>query len=66
MPWTQLHWKWNINWANYGDVEAGVASIHTKYWNIGGVDGVDDPRLRDYALSILWKMEGYWTRGDGK
>lgn len=66
MPWTQLHWKWNINWAVYEDVEAGVASIHTKYWNIGGKDGVDDPRLRDFALSIKAKMEGYWIRADDR
>jgi hypothetical protein len=59
MPWKQLHWKWNINWAMYTDYEAGVKSLHTKYWELD-----HDLRLRDLAYSIKWKMEGFWEARD--
>jgi alpha-N-acetylglucosamine transferase len=59
MPWTQLDWRWNINWATYEDLEAGIASLHCKYWMLD-----NDTRLRDFALRIKWKMEGYWTRAE--
>ncbi|KAH9864538.1 hypothetical protein J1614_010473 [Plenodomus biglobosus] len=55
MPWTQLHWKWNINWSVYADAQAGIASLHVKYWDVG-----PDTSLRDLCMSIKHKMEGYW------
>lgn len=55
MPWTQLDWRWNINWATYRDLEAGIASLHCKYW-----DADLDDKLRDFAGSVRWRMEGYW------
>lgn len=55
MPWKQLHWKWNTNWARWEDLEVGTASLHSKYWELD-----HDPKLRDYAFSIMWRMEGYW------
>jgi alpha-N-acetylglucosamine transferase len=56
MPWMQLDWRWNVNWAMFKDYEVGgVASLHTKYWELD-----HDAKLRDFALSIKWKMEGFW------
>lgn len=60
MPWMQVHWKWNINWATYKDYTNGdFASLHTKYW---GLD--HDPQLRDLLMRIKWKMEGFWEAHD--
>lgn len=55
MPWTQLDWKLNINWAVYADAQAEIASLHVKYWDVG-----PDLKLRDLCRSIKFKMEGYW------
>lgn len=55
MPWKQLHYSWNINWATYKDKERGVASLHSKYWELD-----HDKKLKDFAMRIRWKMEGYW------
>lgn len=56
MPWMQVHWKWNVNWATYRDYEeGGIASLHTKYWSLD-----HDPKLRDLVMRIKWKMEGFW------
>ncbi|KAL2212072.1 glycosyltransferase family 8 protein [Sarocladium strictum] len=35
MPWTELDPKWSATWPNSGDVEAGVASLHEKFWKTG-------------------------------
>jgi alpha-N-acetylglucosamine transferase len=35
MPWTELDPKWSATWPNMGDVEAGVASLHEKFWKTG-------------------------------
>ncbi|KAL3425302.1 glycosyl transferase family 8 [Phlyctema vagabunda] len=55
MPWTQLHYDWNVNWATSNDTEHGIASLHSKFWELD-----HDPKLRDYAMQIRWMMEGYW------
>ncbi|RDW76140.1 hypothetical protein BP5796_06961 [Coleophoma crateriformis] len=59
MPWTQLHYDWNVNWATWNDSLHGIASLHSKFWELD-----HDPKLRDFALSIKWKMEGYWEGVD--
>jgi alpha-N-acetylglucosamine transferase len=55
MPWKQLHYTWNVNWATWRDKEQGIASLHSKFWELD-----HDPQLREYAMKIRWKMEGYW------
>jgi alpha-N-acetylglucosamine transferase len=55
MPWKQLHYSWNINWATWKDYQYGVATLHSKFWELDR-----DKELRDFAMGIRWKMEGYW------
>ncbi|KAI9729516.1 MAG: hypothetical protein M1818_008488 [Claussenomyces sp. TS43310] len=55
MPWKQLHYGWNINWASWEDYKHGVASLHSKFWELD-----HDKDLRDFAMKIRWMMEGYW------
>ncbi|KAH8598346.1 nucleotide-diphospho-sugar transferase [Bisporella sp. PMI_857] len=55
MPWKQLHHDWNVNWAVWADKEHGIASLHSKFWELG-----HDKLLRDFAMEIRWKMEGFW------
>ncbi|KAF2123949.1 glycosyltransferase family 8 protein [Dothidotthia symphoricarpi CBS 119687] len=55
MPWGRLDPNWNINWATHRDLEYGIASLHSKFWQLD-----HDPLLRDYGLSVKWTMEGYW------
>lgn len=55
MPWAHVDWHWNINWATQKDLEAGVASLHSKFWELD-----DFPELWDFAMSIRWRMEGFW------
>jgi alpha-N-acetylglucosamine transferase len=61
MPWMQLDPNWNVNWATWKDYEHGIASLHTKFWELDY-----DKDLRDFALSVRWKMEGYWMGKDEK
>jgi alpha-N-acetylglucosamine transferase len=60
MPWKQLHYSWNINWATWKDYQHGVATLHSKFWELD-----HDKELRDFAMSVRWKMEGYWIGKDG-
>lgn len=55
MPWKQLHHDWNVNWATWNDTINGIASLHSKFWELD-----NDKELRDYAMMIRWRMEGYW------
>ncbi|KAB8627266.1 hypothetical protein FH972_026099 [Carpinus fangiana] len=59
MPWKQIHYKWNTNWATFNDTLRGVASLHTKFW-----ENEHDPQLRDICMRSRWQMEGYWNRAD--
>ena len=61
LPWKQLHFDWNINWANYNDYKQGVASLHVKFW-----DDSNDRELRDYLMRCRGRMEGYWAGVEGK
>lgn len=55
MPWKQLHHDWNVNWAVYADKEHGIASLHSKFWELD-----HDKELRDFAMKIRWMMEGFF------
>ena len=35
MPWRELHYKWSATWPNLEDLEAGVATLHEKFWSTG-------------------------------
>lgn len=35
MPWRELGWKWNAQWPSEKDEEAGVATLHEKWWKEG-------------------------------
>lgn len=35
MPWTELDSKWSATWPNLADLDAGVASLHEKFWKTG-------------------------------
>jgi len=59
MPWKQLHYDWNVNWATWEDKKHGIASLHSKFWELD-----HDKNLRDFALQIRWMMEGYWKGVD--
>lgn len=59
MPWTQLHYDWNVNWATWNDSQNGIASLHSKFWELD-----HDKELQDYAMKIRWSMEGYWQGVD--
>ncbi|KAH8750442.1 nucleotide-diphospho-sugar transferase [Hyaloscypha finlandica] len=55
MPWKQLHHDWNVNWATWDDKEHGIASLHSKFWELD-----HDKKLQEFAMKIRWEMEGYW------
>jgi alpha-N-acetylglucosamine transferase len=62
MPWKQLHYSWNVNWATWKDYKNGAKSLHSKFWELE-----QDRELRDWAMKIRWMMEGFWAGvGDGK
>ena len=35
MPWRELHYKWSATWPNLEDWEAGVVTLHEKFWSTG-------------------------------
>ena len=35
MPWRELHYKWSATWPNLEDLEAGVVTLHEKFWSTG-------------------------------
>ena len=56
MPWRELHWKWSATWPNLEDLEAGVVTLHEKFWSTGPLE-----------LQILWTrqkeaMERYFAK----
>lgn len=60
LPWKQLGHMWNINRVVWSDVEHGVASLHVKWWS-----SKIDPRLKDLAMRIRGRMEGFWEGKEG-
>ena len=46
MPWSELHYQWSATWPNLDDFEAGVATLHEKFWSVGPQE-----------LQDLWKRQ---------
>ena len=46
MPWRELHYKWSATWPNLEDLEAGVATLHEKFWSTGPPE-----------LQLLWRRQ---------
>jgi len=61
LPWKQLHYDWNVDWASSQDLRHGIASL-----KLGTEDTREDLPLRDFVLSIQSKMESFWAAIDGE
>ena len=59
MPWLQLDFIWNTAFAWKGDFDAGVKSLHRKWWAESG-------GLEDYFHQIRWQMDGYFKGMDAQ
>jgi alpha-N-acetylglucosamine transferase len=35
MPWREINWKWNGNFVNQADIDAGMMTLHCHFWNQG-------------------------------
>ena len=46
MPWRELHYRWSTTWPNLEDLEAGVVTLHEKFWSTGPLE-----------LQILWRRQ---------
>jgi alpha-N-acetylglucosamine transferase len=56
MPWTEMHdGSWHIRFPNVRDKEAGVASMHDKWWSAHM-----DKQLQPFYDSVRWRMEGFY------
>jgi hypothetical protein len=56
MPWTNINDEsWHIRFPSAKDKEAGVASMHDKWWA-----AQIDHSLQPYYDSIRWRMEGFY------
>jgi alpha-N-acetylglucosamine transferase len=56
MPWTNINDEsWHIRFPSVKDKEAGVASMHDKWWA-----AQIDHSLQPYYDSIRWRMEGFY------
>lgn len=54
MPWSGLDYKWGVSgFPSFGDYEAGVKSLHEKWWQ-----APDD--LKPFLERVRWQMDGYW------
>lgn len=58
VPWQRLPTHWNIVFPTLKDYEAGVASLHDKWW------GPFDERLRGKFLEVKTEMEEYYAETD--
>lgn len=59
MPWKQVDVGWNIRFPALGDKEAGVVSMHDKWWRAHM-----DPGLQPYYDALRWRMEGFYEGRD--
>ena len=57
MPWLHLDNIWNTPFAWKGDLDAGVRSLHRKWWAESG-------GLEDYMHQIRWQMDGWFRAMD--
>lgn len=56
MPWTNMNdQSWHIRFPNVRDKEAGVASMHDKWWSAHM-----DKALQPFYDSVRWRMEGFY------
>ncbi|PVH98459.1 glycosyltransferase family 8 protein, partial [Periconia macrospinosa] len=61
LPWTLIDVKWNMVAVNDGDLDAGVKSMHQKWFK--------DPtsgsrRVRDIGMRARWEMQGWYDAMD--
>jgi alpha-N-acetylglucosamine transferase len=61
MPWTEIEYQWHIRFPSIKDKEAGVASMHDKWWSAHM-----DKKLQPYYTSVRWKMEGFYEARNGE
>lgn len=59
LPWQRIDTAWNIRFPSLGDREAGVASMHDKFWHAHM-----DEKLQPYYDSVRWQMEGFYQAWD--
>lgn len=59
VPWQHMDTSWNIRYPSVDDVNAGVVSVHDKFWHAHM-----DPNLQPYYDSMHWKMRGYYEAAD--
>ena len=59
MPWKQLHYDWNTNYATWADYKNGIVTLHAKFWEMA-----HDKELGEYSMKQRWMMEGYWAGVD--
>ncbi|KAI9829172.1 MAG: hypothetical protein M1832_000195 [Thelocarpon impressellum] len=59
MPWQRFHGAWNVNFATTRDLDAGIASLHDKFWQ------PLDERLGAVWGGIRGEMEAFYARKDG-
>ncbi|KAF2877077.1 nucleotide-diphospho-sugar transferase [Massariosphaeria phaeospora] len=38
MPWRELDWRWSATWPGERDLNAGVRTLHEKFWKVGGTE----------------------------
>lgn len=63
MPWTRLHYSWNIQLPNMNDVKKGVHSVHAKLWTEGNELQPVPKELRELWKSKKLEMWEYYTNG---
>jgi alpha-N-acetylglucosamine transferase len=58
MPWKSLKNTWNLHNAIPADVEGGVASVHSKWWD------PLDAKMLPWLAERRWRMEGFFEAMD--
>ncbi|KAH7369418.1 nucleotide-diphospho-sugar transferase [Plectosphaerella cucumerina] len=58
MPWTELDASWSATWPNEGDLAAGVATLHEKFWKTG------PPKLRELYATRRAESEAFFAERD--
>jgi len=58
MAWQMLNATWNTQYSTQGDIEAGVAALHVKWW------APEYKALQSYLDMWRWKMEGFYECRD--
>ncbi|KAL5314887.1 hypothetical protein ACEPPN_017537 [Leptodophora sp. 'Broadleaf-Isolate-01'] len=58
MPWVALDYKWSATFPNERDVEAGVASLHDKFWANGPEAAKARWKKKKEEMELLWPVAG--------